>query len=151
MDYKDILNSLPVLAYIKEPNATKIIFYNKAWYEYTGFTEDEVHESWVGAVHPDDVETTLEIQMQAARDKKPYSMEVRIFSRITNSYRWFLAKCAPVCENDEVIVWAGILIDIHDSKMSLHDLDVMYKKKIAERLLSLQKIEEEMKEYKENM
>jgi PAS domain S-box-containing protein len=95
-------------------------YYNKKWYEYTGFQEGYGDESWMPLLHPDDVTRCYDTWYRSVRTGEPYFIEYRFKDRHhPNMYRWFLGRALPVRDNSNKIVkWFGTCTDIHEQKTS---------------------------------
>jgi PAS domain S-box-containing protein len=82
------------------------------WIEFTGFSlEDSIGLGWVGAIHADDREATLEA-WAAAQATGEYLVEHRTFQLATGEYRWHQTRAKPV--DDIEGEWVGTSADIHD-------------------------------------
>ncbi|HVP79463.1 MAG TPA: chemotaxis protein CheB [Thermodesulfobacteriota bacterium] len=88
-----------------------------SWRKFTGQSEEEVKGwGWSKAIHPDDVEHTLEVWRNAVATTTNYETEYRI-RRHDGVYRHFLARGVPVFREDGTIqVWVGTCIDITERK-----------------------------------
>ncbi len=84
-----------------------------SWRKYTGQTFEEIKGSgWSRALHPDDLENTLNVWRQAIKQKSRYEVEYRI-RRHDGVYRHFMARGVPVFKKDgSVREWVGTCIDI---------------------------------------
>jgi PAS domain S-box-containing protein len=87
------------------------------WRKFTGQSYEEVKGSgWVKAIHPDDLERTLQIWTHAVETKSSYETEYRV-RRYDRVYRSFLTRGVPILKEDGGIKeWIGICIDITDRK-----------------------------------
>ena len=88
-----------------------------SWRLYTGQTRDETMGwGWSKALHPDDLEHTLQIWRKAVTEKRDYEVEYRI-RRHDGVYRHFIARGIPVfAEDGRVLEWVGTCIDITERK-----------------------------------
>ncbi|MBV9110160.1 MAG: PAS domain-containing protein, partial [Gemmatimonadetes bacterium] len=89
------------------------------WRELTGQSlEDVREEGWASAIHPDDRARVLAAWWGAYETRTVYKAEYRL--RLADgSYRWFLARGAPVMEPDGSIrEWVGAFNDVHDRRLA---------------------------------
>ncbi|HEY8505291.1 MAG TPA: ATP-binding protein, partial [Gemmataceae bacterium] len=95
-------------------------YFNRRWYEFTGFPEGEgAGAGWTPVLHPDDVGRCLELWYAAVRSGRPYEIEYRFKDRATGGYRWFLTRALPVRDAaGNVVRWFGTCTDIHDQKQA---------------------------------
>ncbi|MBF0486984.1 MAG: PAS domain S-box protein [Nitrospirae bacterium] len=91
--------------------------------KFSGMTYDEAKGSgWVDALHPDDVEHTLQAWNKAMVTKGFYETEYRM-RRHDGVYRSFLARGFPVFKEDGSIQeWVGTCTDITGSKQAEQEL-----------------------------
>jgi len=84
---------------------------------YTGQTYEETKGlGWAKALHPDDLEHTLQVWNKALATKNSYEVEYRM-RRHDGVYRNFLARGFPVVREDGSIQeWVGTCIDITERK-----------------------------------
>jgi PAS domain S-box-containing protein len=90
---------------------------------FTGQTYEEAKGAgWAAALHPDDLEGTMEVWNLAVTTNKPYETEYRM-RRHDGVYRHLLARGVPVVEEQGSIVeWVGTCIDITERKEVEEDL-----------------------------
>jgi PAS domain S-box-containing protein len=114
--FRALANSVPTFVWICDRNG-KVTFLNEAWSAYTGLLQEEsVGHSWFSALHPDDLEISLEIWEDARRQRVPYEVEVRYRNR-DGLYRWFISRAVPVEDaSNGVVSWFGTSTDIEDYK-----------------------------------
>jgi PAS domain S-box-containing protein len=88
-----------------------------SWRNYTGQTYEEIKgRGWSNALHPDDLEHTLQVWKKAVMEKSNYETEYRIL-RQDGTYRHFMVRGIPVLEKDRSIrEWVGTCIDITERK-----------------------------------
>jgi PAS domain S-box-containing protein len=109
-------------------------YYNKRWYEYTGFEEGFGDQSWIPILHPDDVQVCIDTWYHSVKTGEPYQIEYRFKDKNKpGSYRWFLGKALPI-KNEEgiVIKWFGTCTDIQDQKTIRENLEQLVKERAAE-------------------
>ena len=87
--------------------------------QFTGLSYNQVKGSgWASALHPDDIEKTIEIWNNAVSTRSSYETEYRV-KRHDGVYRDLLAKGSPVFDkNGEIMEWVGVCIDITERKQN---------------------------------
>jgi len=100
-----------------------------SWRSYTGQTFEELKgRGWSKALHPDDLESTLQIWKKAVSEKSGYEVEYRI-RRYDGVYRVFMVRGMPVLkENGSVREWVGTCIDITERKEAEEALKTLNQK-----------------------
>lgn len=90
-----------------------------SWRQFTGQTYEEVKgRGWSKALHPDDLERTLQSWQKAVSEKSRYDNECRL-RRHDGVYRYFLARGVPVFADDgRPVEWVGTSIDITERKQA---------------------------------
>ena len=67
-------------------------------------------------LHPDDLERCAAEWSESLHSGAEYETEVRI-RRFDGAYRWFVVRAVPLRgDDDAVIAWFGITVDVHDHK-----------------------------------
>jgi len=113
--FRLLAESLPQLVWVTDEKGNSE-FVSLKWEEYTGFRLSMLDEKWKSIVHPDDLETIMQIWKESLITCIPYKSEVRLKSK-TGEYRWFAAIGEPVFNNEnKVIKWVGAFSDIHHLK-----------------------------------
>jgi two-component system cell cycle sensor histidine kinase/response regulator CckA len=104
---------------------------------FTGQTYEEIRGlGWTKAVHPDDLERTLQVWNSAVAAKSAYEAEYRM-RRYDGVYRHLLARGFPVCRADgSVREWVGTCLDITERKRLETE-----REKLEEQLRMSQKME----------
>ncbi|MDB5351820.1 MAG: domain S-box [Planctomycetota bacterium] len=113
-----LADSMPQMVWAARPDG-HLDYYNRRWFEYTGFTEAETfsHEGWKPILHADDVARCDAAWYGSVRSGQPYQIEYRFKDRPTGGYRWFLGRALPVRDETGAIVrWYGTSTDIDDQK-----------------------------------
>ncbi|MBC8130068.1 MAG: PAS domain S-box protein [Rhizobiaceae bacterium] len=85
------------------------------WAELTGQTFDEYQGyGWSTAVHPEDVDPSIEAWNMAVRERTPFVFEHRI-RRYDGVYRQFSVRAIPVFEpTGDIREWVGVHTDVTD-------------------------------------
>jgi PAS domain S-box-containing protein len=110
-------DAMPQMVWATDPRGNHLYF-NRRWYEYTGQTvEESLGFGFALALHPDDVERTLERWRRAWEGGADYEIEYR-FRRHDGVYRWFVGRAEPVRDPETGVVrmWAGTCTDIDELK-----------------------------------
>ena len=116
--YKNLADSLPIIVWTADKDGN-IDYYNKQWYDYTGFTSIDSRESATEKIiHPDDQKRSKEIWMTSKANKTNYEIEYQFRDRTSeDAYRWFLGRAIPIKnEDNDVIQWIGTCTDINEFK-----------------------------------
>lgn len=94
----------------------RIDYLSAAYTSYTGLDHQGDYETWLDALHPDDVERCKAAWENAIRIGKDYSIEFRVIHRASGQYRWQAVNAQPVRDaGGQIAKWYGICIDIHDT------------------------------------
>lgn len=95
----------------------KVVEDMPSWRKYTGQSYEEIEgDGWAKALHPDDLEYTLQVWEEAVSQKIGYEVEYRI-RRHDGIYRHFMVRGVPVLNEDgSVREWVGTCIDITERK-----------------------------------
>ena len=116
--YKNLADSLPTIVWTADKDGN-IDYYNKKWYDFTGFEGVDNRETATQKIlHPDDVDRARQIWQTSKKNKSPYEIEYQFKDRSSeDSYRWFLGRAVPIKDtNDDVIQWIGTCTDINEFK-----------------------------------
>ena len=110
----EFLDALPQMAWTGSPSG-KILYFNKAWYAYTGMKPAQT-DGWVNVIHPDDSSEVISAWNTSLRTGD-YHVEYRIRCSADKTYRWFLEQAMPLRDEEgAVIIWIGTYTDITDEK-----------------------------------
>lgn len=121
--FKQIADSMPQMVWTARPDGY-VDYYNKQWYEFTGFQEDYGDGSWLPILHPDDVTLCYNSWNNSVQTGEEYMIEYRFKDRKFGDYRWFLGKALPIKdEKGNIIKWFGTCTDIHDQKLQAERLE----------------------------
>lgn len=93
------------------------------WHAVTGISRAAaLGESWIAALHPDDVAPTRERWAAAVTGGQPVDVQYRL-RQASGDYRWFRARAAARRGGGgEVIGWYGTLEDVHDRQLAQDQL-----------------------------
>lgn len=91
--------------------------------QFTGQTYEDVRGwGWSKALHPDDLERTVQVWKTAVSTKSSYEIEYRL-RKYDGVYRYFLARGVPLLRDDgSILEWVGTCIDITERKQAEEEL-----------------------------
>ena len=86
-----------------------------AWGKFTGQDSQKYQRyGWLGALHPDDVQPTIDVWNEAVAAKSPFAFEHRVRRR-DGEWRLCTVRAVPVLdERGDVSEWVGVHNDITD-------------------------------------
>ena len=116
--YKNLADSLPIIIWTADKEGN-INYYNKKWYDYTGFEGIDSREvATLKILHPDDVKRAMQIWETSQKNKSAYEIEYQFKdNKEEDSYKWFLGRAVPIKDtNDDIIQWIGTCTDINEFK-----------------------------------
>lgn len=114
-----ICNLLPHMVWTTAKDGVNCDWFSKRWYDYTGMTESEASGTgFTKAFHPDDYPRILKTLKEHIESKRELQLEMRFQGR-DGSYRWMLARAAPLLGDDgQVLRWYGTNTDIHEATLA---------------------------------
>jgi len=115
--FNNMANNAPVMIWVAGTDRL-YSFFNDIWYAFTGRTPaSELGDSWVNAMHKDDVENYIKIYNNAFEKREPFTMEYRL-KRHDGVFRWIRNRGKPAFSNTgEFSGYIGTATDIDDQKM----------------------------------
>jgi formate hydrogenlyase transcriptional activator len=124
-ELREIIESIPGMGWTGAPDGSST-FVSGRWTEYTGLSlEGTAGSGWQTAVHPDDLQRTLERLQGSVPTGEPFEFEVRFRRAADGEYRWFLVRGVPLRdEPGRVSKWYGIATDIEDRKKAEEALEI---------------------------
>jgi diguanylate cyclase (GGDEF)-like protein/PAS domain S-box-containing protein len=112
--FREFADAMPHILWTAEPDGV-VDYLNKVYTDYTGVTLDVASQSWLNALHVDDVERTVAAWSEAIATGNVYSVEFRVFHIASGEYRWNAVTAKPVRdERGNITKWFGIATDIHE-------------------------------------
>ncbi|MBA2391191.1 MAG: PAS domain-containing sensor histidine kinase [Ktedonobacteraceae bacterium] len=95
-------------------------YYNQKWFDYTGMTFAQTQGwGWAAALHPDDLQQSLEAWMYSVKTGEAFEIEYRLKQAPDAIYRWHLSRALPVRdEQGRVTQWFGTSTDIQNEKFA---------------------------------
>ena len=126
--YRFLANSIPVQVWTATPEGV-LDYVSDLTAQYFGKTPEQViGDQWLGVLHPDDVEPTVERWRQSIATGEPYEVEFRLWSAAHGGYRWHLGRAtAQRGEGGAIIHWFGTNTEIEERKRAesaLHRLTI---------------------------
>lgn len=122
--FRQLADFMPQLVWTSQPDGY-LDYYNKQWYDYTGFEEGYGDQSWIPILHPDDVQLCVDTWYRSVQTGEAYEIEYRFIDRKkAGTYRWFLGRACPIkANNGQIVKWFGTCTDIDDQKRKSETLE----------------------------
>jgi len=142
--FRQLADLVPQIIWTGKPDGY-VDYYNKRWYEYTGFDESNFGDiSWTPRIHPDDVSLVVDAWYESVNNGTPYQLEFRLKNGDTGEYRWFLSKAVPIIDHEGVITkWFGTCTDIQEQKTVTEKLESL----VADRTKELQRSNDDLQQF----
>ena len=142
--FRQLADAMPQMVWTMAPDG-QFNYYNERWYEYTGLPRDgHGEDSWVPALHPEDVERSKAAWREAIERGRPYQVEYRVKDVRTGGYRWHLGRAVPGRdEAGKIVQWFGTSTDIDDQKRveeKLQQAHDQLEQRVRERTLELTEV-----------
>ena len=100
----------------------RFIYVNRTWEEYTGSSLEELNaQGWEQFNHPAELAQVQTLWQEAAERGEQFEMDLR-YRRRDGTYRWMLARVAPLRGPAGIEGWVGTSVDIHDLKQAQEEL-----------------------------
>jgi PAS domain S-box-containing protein len=130
--FRQLADFMPQMVWTADPNGF-LDYYNKQWYEYTGFQEGYGDHSWTPILHPDDAQHCIDAWYHSVNTGNPYEIEYRFKDRVNGDYRWFLGRALPVRNTEgQIVKWFGTCTDIHEGKTISEKLEMLVRERTEE-------------------
>ncbi len=115
-------------------------YFNKVWLDFTGrIFAQEYGNGWMEGVHPDDLQSCLDIYVSAFDKREAFSMEYRL-RRHDGEYRWLQDDgCPRYSSNGDFIGYIGYCLDITERKQA-EDKRLEVEEKFRRNLVLLQSV-----------
>lgn len=95
----------------------KITYANRRFVEYLGLTMADL-ENWLIAFHPEDRKRILENWTRCVSTGDEFEIEARMIRGRDGIAHWWWIRARPIRdENDNILHWLGVAMDIDDRKM----------------------------------
>ena len=141
-----LAEAIPQIVWTATPEGV-VDYYNRRWYELTGFTEMQTFGGgWSDGLHPDDRPLARQNWENVLRTGDPLQMEYRIRNAAGN-FVWHLIRAAPMRDSAGAIVkWFGSCTDIDDQMRHQELLENEVKKYTAALMDANSRLQTEMRE-----
>ena len=115
--FRELADSMPQIVWTARPDGDWD-YYNKQWYEFTGFEEGDDTASWLSILHPDDVQCFIDTHHHSIKTGEHFQIEYRFKDRKNpGQYRWFMGRAeAAKDERGNIVKWYGTCTDIDKLK-----------------------------------
>ncbi len=115
--FRRLANAMPQLAWTARPDGT-ISYANDRYREFIGIEPADAAWNWIGALHPDDRQRTIDAWQHSVHAGTVYEIEHRI-RRADGEFRWQVTRAVPVRDEDGTIdAWYGTTTDIDALKQA---------------------------------
>ena len=114
--FRNMADTAPVLIWMSSPDKL-CTYFNQQWLTFTGRTiAQELGNGWNEGVHPDDVESCLNVYTASFDRREAFDMEYRL-RRADGEYRWLYDRGAPrISPAGEFLGYIGSCIDMTERK-----------------------------------
>src|SRR5688572_2917743 len=111
-----IADSAPVMIWMCGADK-QCTWFNRRWLEAIGRTlDDALRRGWLDAIHPDDLESCLDIYATAFDARRPFNLECRL-RRNDGEWRWIAGAASPCFSGDGAFAgYIGSCVDITEQK-----------------------------------
>jgi PAS domain S-box-containing protein len=129
--FRALVESSPQMTFFTDA-AGRVIYTSPYWSRYTG-RDGAVRGEWTESIHPDDRRPVQQAWREAMAKGTGCEMEIRFLCAADNSWRWFMARAAPIDQEGLLSGWLIIAFDIdlvvaarndlrRSQKMLLHEV-----------------------------
>lgn len=146
--FYQLADFIPQIVWTAQPDGY-VDYYNKQWYNFTGFDKSYGDQSWIPILHPDDVKLCVDTWTDAIRTGNEYEIEYRFIDRKNpGSYRWFLGRACPIKDDEgQIVKWFGTCTEIDEQKRQGELLE----QRVLERTKALKKLTVELQRSNQNL
>jgi len=116
--FRSLADTAPVMIWIAD-HTKGCTYFNKVWCDFTGREHHElIGNGWASDVHPDDLDTCIQIYERSFDSRLPFTMEYRL-RRHDGEYHWIMDNGVPRWLNEtNFIGYIGSCMDISERKWS---------------------------------
>jgi len=121
--FRFLSDRIPQIIWTSRPDG-KLDYHNQRWFDYTGLSLEQTQDwAWEAVLHPDDLQTCVQLWKHALTTGCNYEVECRFRRARDGMYRWHLGRAFALRdERGEIIQWIGSWTDIEDQKRSRDEL-----------------------------
>ncbi len=150
-NFQQLADFIPQIVWTAQPDGHRD-YYNKQWYDFTGFPEAYDDESWSLILHPDEIQFAIDTWSNSVRNGEDYQIEYRFVDRKSpGNYRWFLGRAFPIKdEQGQITKWFGTYTDIDEHKRLAEILEQRVQERTQELItlnLQLQRSNENLQQF----
>lgn len=111
--FRALVEGSPQMTFFTDASG-RVVYTSPYWARYTGRDRDAARrDDWTESIHPEDRLPMLEAWRDAMQRGVGCEMEMRFLCAADNSWRWFMARAAPILEEDGRLGgWLIIAFDI---------------------------------------
>ena len=133
--FRTLANTIPQLAWMAHPDGS-IFWYSQRWYDYTGFTLEELDGfGWKHIIHPDHVARVEEGLQRSWKSGELWEDTFPMRDKDGN-HGWFLIRAVPIFDSQGTIVrWFGTGTDITQqiaAEEKIRALNAQLEQRVAE-------------------
>jgi PAS domain S-box-containing protein len=121
--FRTLADNISQLAWMADKEGS-IFWYNKRWYEFTGYSEEEMKGwGWQKVHHPEFLNKAIDKYQKAIKNESNWE-DIFPLKDIHGNYKWFLSRALPVYNSEgEVSLWFGTNTDITEQMRLQEDLN----------------------------
>lgn len=118
--YRHLTEAIPIVIWQADAKG-EIIYFNPAWFEFTGKSKDSVNtQMFLDSVNDEDVPDVESVWKENLLAIQPFEIEARIKGK--DKEHWHVIRCVPeLGPNNAVLGWVGSCTDIDDRKKAHED------------------------------
>jgi diguanylate cyclase (GGDEF)-like protein/PAS domain S-box-containing protein len=142
--FRNLAEAIPAIVWTARSDGS-IDFASDRWYQYSGKTPQADNAlAWKDAVHPDDVAVSSSRWAECIRTGENYEVEYRLRRGSDGAYLWFLARAAPVRDDQgRIVKWFGTCTDIEEQKHNQQILEEEIRQRTEELADANTRLQEE--------
>jgi PAS domain S-box-containing protein len=112
--FRELADSMPQLVWIARPDGS-VEYYNYRYREFDGIARNDAGNwLWKPAVHPADLQRTVDAWQHAVATGELYQIEHRV-RMADGSYRWHLSRGVPAFDDSgKLVKWYGTATDVDE-------------------------------------
>jgi PAS domain S-box-containing protein len=124
--YRTVAEAAPQIMWTASSDG-RVDYFNRRWFEYTGWPDSAPPDTWADAIHPGDLDRCRRAWRTALDSGETLQIECRLRNAAGN-HRWHLCRALPVdVEETGPPAWIGTFTDIDDQKRALLEREVLHR------------------------